>query len=110
MMNLGVPGSGSLMAGKMIGYPQLLLMTAGMIISMVFGGKFLAWFFANWARLQNPSNDPLGTLAEIWQAVKWPLAGVALFGLAWLWGLGTGLNILVKAKREERNLPADTRV
>ena len=100
MMNLGFPGSGSLMAGKIVGYLQVLLTLGGFAISMICGGKFLAWFFANWSRLQNPSNDPLQTFSEIWQAVKWPLAGVGLFGLAWLWGLGTGLLILVAAKRQ----------
>jgi hypothetical protein len=99
MMNLGVPGSGSLMAGRIVGYPQLFLMAAGMIISMIFAGKFLTWFFANWSRLQNPSNDPMETLVEIWQAVKWPLAGLALFGFAWLWALVTGLIILAEAKK-----------
>jgi hypothetical protein len=99
MMNLGVPGSGSLMAGRIVGYPQLFLMAAGMIISMIFAGKFLTWFFANWSRLQNPSNDPMEMLVEIWQAVKWPLAGLALFGFAWLWALVTGFSILVQAKK-----------
>ena len=105
MMNLGVPGSGSLMAGRLVGYPQVFLMAAGMIISTICAGKFLTWFFANWSRLQNPNVDPMETLAEIWQAVKWPLAGIVVFGLAWLWGLVTGLMILARARRDEQIPP-----
>jgi hypothetical protein len=105
MMNLGVPGSGSLMAGRVVGYLQLVLTAAGMMVSMIFAGKFITWFFANWSRLQNPSNDPMEMLGEIWQAVKGPLAGLALFGFAWLWGLASGLSILGKSKGEEQKLP-----
>src|SRR5262245_25650491 len=99
--NLGFPGAGSLMGGKIVGYPQLLMTVCGLGISMICGGKFLTWFFANWSRLQNPSGDPLEILAEIWQAVKWPLAGLGLFALAWLWGFVTGWSLLVRAKRAE---------
>jgi hypothetical protein len=93
------------MAGRIVGYVQLVLTAAGMILSMIFAGKFITWFFANWSRLQNPNNDPIETLGEVWQAVKWPLAGLALFGFAWLWGFVSGLSILGKSKREERKLP-----
>jgi hypothetical protein len=105
MMNVAVPGSGSLMAGRIVGYLQLFLTAAGMIISTVCAGKFLTWFFANWSRLQNPDNDPIETLVEIWQAVKWPLAGLGIFAVAWLWGLVTGLSILAKARRDEQIPP-----
>jgi hypothetical protein len=105
MMNIAVPGTGSLMAGRVVGYAQLLLMAAGMVISTIFGGKLLTWFFANWSRLQNPGNDPWANLREILAAVKWPTAGVGLFAVAWIWALGTGLAVLAKSKRIETPPP-----
>ena len=100
IMNLGVPGSGSLMAGRLVGYPQLVLTFCGLAVSMIFGGKMLTWTLGNWSRLQN-SNDPMASLTEIWQAIKWPLAGLGIFALAWLWGLITGLMVLATAKSDE---------
>ena len=85
------------MAGKRVGYPQLILTSAGMLISMICGGKFFVWFLQNWSRLQNPS-DPSAMLLEMWHAAKWPLAGMALFGVAWIWGAVTGLGLVAKAK------------
>jgi len=97
-MNLGFPGSGSLMARRLVGYPQILLTMSGILLSMLFGLRFIAWFLSNWSRLQNPNADPMAGLHELWLQVRWALLGMGLFALAWIWGLVSGLIMLAAAK------------
>jgi len=61
--------------------------------------RFIAWFLANWSRLQDPNADPMATLRELWLSVRWALLGIALFALAWIWGFASGLMILASAKK-----------
>ena len=100
--NIGFPGSGSLMAGKLTGYPQALLTVIGIFMSLVFGTRFCIWFFSNWSRLQTPGADPFQNLRELWMGIRWALLGVALFAFAWIWAFLTGLTILSRAKKETR--------
>ena len=100
--NLAVPGFGSLMAGRRSGYAQVVLGIGGMALTTVFGLRFLVWYAANWSRLQSSSQvDPFTGISEIWGAVKWALVGFGVFGLGWVWGLGTGLAIIAEAKKGE---------
>lgn len=98
-MNVVLPGTGSLLAGRISGYLQFLLGAAGMIITMACGAKFMAWFVANWSRLQAGNGDPIENLRDMWMAVRWPLLGTVLFGIAWLWGMLTGAVLIAKAKK-----------
>jgi hypothetical protein len=100
-MNLAVPGTGSLLAGKVSGYLQFLLGAAGMVITMACGAKFMAWFFANWSRLQEGNGDPMQNLSDMWMAVRWPLLGIVLFGVGWLWGMFTGMILVAKAPKSK---------
>jgi hypothetical protein len=97
--NLAMPGSGTLVAGRRRGYVQGLLALAGMGLTTVFGLRFFAWYFANYARLQEELADPVATAGEIWIAVRWALLGMALFALGWLWALGSSLILLRDARR-----------
>jgi|SRR5450756_581533 hypothetical protein len=100
--NLALPGCGSLLAGRISGYAQLTLGVAGVILTTVFGVRFIVWYVANWSRLNDPqSDDPFGPLGEIWQAVRWAALGMALFGVGWLWALITSIGIVQSAKRAE---------
>ena len=99
-INLGFPGSGSLMAGRLVGYPQILMTLSGILLSMLFGLRFIGWFMANWSRLQNPNGDPMENLHELWLQVRWALLGIVLFAVAWLWGLVSGLMILAAARKQ----------
>lgn len=100
--NLALPGCGSLLAGRISGYAQLTLGVAGLILTTVFGVRFIVWYVANWSRLNDPpSDDPFGPLGEIWQAVRWAALGMALFGVGWLWALITSIGIVQSAKRAE---------
>jgi len=99
--NLAVPGSGSLLAGRISGYPQLALAVGGLLLSLIFGIHLAVWAFANWSQLHQPDADPLATLSQLWMAVRWPLLGIAVFAAGWLWALGSSMLILSTARRDE---------
>jgi len=98
--NLAVPGVGSLRARRFAGCFQAPLGVAGLVLTFTFGLRFIAWFFANRERFDNPEEDPVATLVELWRVVRWPLLGIGLFALAWLWALVTSLNLLQQARKE----------
>ncbi len=96
--NMAMPGFGSLMAGRVSGYPQAFLGIAGVALTTVFGVRFLVWMLANWARFHDPMTDHLEVLSQMWLVLRWAFLGMALFGVAWLWGLATGYAIVRAAK------------
>jgi len=93
--NLALPGSGSLAAGKPIGYYQLALTAVGFILSLVTGIHLLGWMLENWTRINQPTGDPVNNLAVIWDEIRWPLAGVGIFAASLLWAAITSAQILV---------------
>ena len=101
--NLALPGSGSLVAGRRAGYFQLALAGLGLVLSMIFGLRFIFWFFANWTRLHQPSTDPLAALGEMWLGLRWAVVGLGVFLVSWLWALGTSLSILNSADGSEKS-------
>jgi hypothetical protein len=103
--NLAVPGFGSLMAGRISGYFQAALAFGGLALTLIFGARFFTWYVTNWSRLQSQDGDPFGALGEMWEAAKWPLLGMLVFGAGWLWGLATGWSIVHAAKKEETSNP-----
>lgn len=104
--NLAMPGAGSLVAGRVSGYGQLALAIGGTAVSTVFGVRFIWWFISNWSRLHNPDADPGATLGEMCVALKWPVLGLGLFFVGWLWALGTSVLIVSAARKaESANVP-----
>jgi hypothetical protein len=101
--NLALPGSGSLLAGRATGYPQLALTVAGFAMTTIFGIRFILWYLANYHQIQQ-SDDPGATLEALWLACRWPFLGIALFACAWFWALSTSLIILAGARQD--NPPA----
>ena len=99
--NLALPGFGSLLGGRRSGYPQAALMICGLILTCVCGIRFMIWAVANWSRLQGNELDPFGGLLEMWLAARWALAGIGIFATAWVWALGTSLELLREAGRTE---------
>jgi len=97
--NLVFPGAGSLMAGRKIGYAQAGLTMAGFGLTTWFGLSFMIWALRHWAELMHPEADPIDTLLAIWQACRWALLGLGLFGLAWIWALVTSWSIVHQARR-----------
>lgn len=100
--NLAVPGSGSLLAGRISGYGQLLLAVGGLVMSLLFGARFVVWCLRNWSAVQDRDADPIITLTNLWLASRWALLGFALFGIGWVWGLITSLHIVREAKQGAR--------
>ncbi len=96
--NLAMPGFGSLLGGRRSGYPQALLGLGGLALTVVFGLRFILWFLTNWSRLEGAEADPVASWIEVLLALRWPGLGIGVFGLAWLWSLGTSLLILSAAK------------
>jgi hypothetical protein len=97
--NLGLPGAGSLMAGRRSGYVQVMVALAGMGLTLVFGILFLAWCIQNLEQIRAPEADPYVTLAGIWRQLRWALLGIGLFVVAWLWALVTSFAILKTSPR-----------
>ena len=100
--NLALPGSGSLLAGRVSGYGQLLLAFIGMLLTLIFGARFLVWQFSNWSRLHGPNVDPLAVLQETWLHLRWAALGIGIFLLSMIWALATSLAILDASRRAER--------
>lgn len=96
--NLALPGIGSLMAGRKLGYAQAVLGFGGLALSVLFGIPFMYWCVVNWSRLHSDQVDPVTSLAEIGTHVLLPLVGVGIFGLGWLWALGTSYMILKESE------------
>jgi hypothetical protein len=99
--NLALPGFGSLIAGRVSGYPQAALGIGGLVLTMVFGVRFVWWYLANWSRLMGSSSDPVDVLSQLWGAVRWAVAGMAVFAVGALWALATSASIVREAKRAE---------
>ncbi|MGA2854265.1 MAG: hypothetical protein ABSE90_09080, partial [Verrucomicrobiota bacterium] len=103
--NLAVPGLGSLAVGRKIGYVQLTLCLGGLMVSLIFGVRFIYWMLAHWSEFHNsdPNADPFAALRDLWRQARWTLLGFFLFAVAWFWALFTSLVVIEKAKTESRN-------
>jgi len=98
--NIALPGSGSLMAGRISGYPQILLAVAGTVVSTIFGVRSLTWMASNWSRLHDPASDQFALYGDMWLMLRWAFLGIGLFGFGWLWALASGYDILRSAKND----------
>src|SRR5580765_2368183 len=85
--NLSMPGFGSLVAGRVSGYPQAACTMIGFVISVFGAGRAFTWFTANLSRMQEQQGDMFANLAQTWMAVRWAVLGMAIFGFGWLWAL-----------------------
>jgi hypothetical protein len=92
--NLALPGSGSLAAGKSVGYYQLALASVGFIIVTVTGIHLLTWLMRNGGAPTPISSDPVDNLIVLWSQLRGPLAGLAVAAAALFWAGITSLQIL----------------
>jgi len=92
--NLAVPGTGSLAAGRPVGYAQLALTTIGFGLTTVFGFPFIAWCLAHWDLMFGSERDVVAVFSATWHLLRWALLGIAMFLFAWLWALLTSFQIL----------------
>jgi hypothetical protein len=84
---------------------QAALAIGGLVLTSVFGIRFILWAGANWSSLQSNNEDPFEALWKMWLAMRWAVAGIGLFAIGWLWALITSLGLLRDAKDEERAAP-----
>jgi hypothetical protein len=101
--NLAVPGLGSLVGGKKIGLLQLALCLAGFVLTLGFGLRFVFWSLAHWSEYHgaNADVDPFKPLRDLWQQARWPLLGMALFGISWFWALLTSRSLLAETENKK---------
>jgi hypothetical protein len=95
---VGVPGLGSLAAGRRSGYGQMLLSVGGLAISGAFGVRFILWFISNSSQANQGDDAGLEQLGGIWLHLRWALLGIVIFVCGWLWALSSSLSILAEAK------------
>ena len=100
--NLALPGFGSLLAGRKVGYVQIPFTVVGFALLLIFGVRTIVWYLSNWSRLMNPDEDPWDNLGEIWLHMRWPLLGMAIAAFAMLWALITSLSIVAESRAAER--------
>src|SRR2546423_10479499 len=101
--NLAMPGFGSLVGGRRVGYVQAMLGLVAFAITAVSGTRFIVWALSNWSVMYGPQADSLNSLLEMWGAARWPLIGIFLFVVSWLWSLVTSFSIINAAKKAEKS-------
>jgi hypothetical protein len=85
---LVLPGLGSLLAGRWVGWVQALLALSGFALT----AGWTAWFVADWI---HRGAFPETGGSHLWLAY----AGILLFLAGWCWALATGLRLLRQAPR-----------
>lgn len=101
--NLAMPGFGSLLGGRAVGYGQIPFTAIGFILSLIGTVRAFMWLAPNWSRLQElQANDPAGYMLEFWVHIRWPLLGVGIFIFAMAWAVLTSSSIMAQARKAER--------
>jgi hypothetical protein len=103
--NVTIPGCGTLVAGRVSGYAQLVIAMIGMGASVYFGLKFIIWFGSNWAHMQQVQPDSAANFTELCLRLRWFLLSMGVFGVGWLWALGSSLSILLAANKAQSGAP-----
>jgi hypothetical protein len=98
--NLALAGSGSLAAGRAVGYAQMAAVFLAMILTFVTGLPFMLWMLSGGGASQSPLDDPFQHLWDVWIHARWPLASIGLYAASMLWALMTSLSILAEAPKE----------
>jgi len=81
-----LPGLGTIAAGHRVGYVQAVIAVIGFILSMAwFGLTAKEWWATNQIALGFTPTLGLG------------VAGVAVYGIAWIWALTSSLRVLRSA-------------
>jgi len=103
--NLALPGFGTLLAGRVVGYPQVILGLAGMVLTVIFGIHFLIWTLSNWSQIRGADSDPAQTLIDLYLNVRWAVLGIFVFACGWVWALISSFDILMDSRRKPSQPP-----
>jgi hypothetical protein len=103
--NLCFPGSGSLLAGRGVGYSQVALVGLALVLQMFF----LGWLIKLWATTREfpfPAAWADGIPRQAIFMMALALSTIAMFALAWFWALLTSLIISSEVKRRDAGAKA----
>ena len=103
--NLAIPGGGSLVAGRVAGYFQLLLALTGVVLTSVHGLKFILWYVNDWAQLQQTQLDTAANFQELWSRLRPAAIGVAVFLAGLFWAVASSVGILLESKKARSSTP-----
>jgi hypothetical protein len=102
--NLAVPGSGSLAAGRAVGYWQMAVYFTGFILSLAGTVSPIRWYLANSARMNHPPEEDwgeaFGPLLSLLHAARWLLLGIALCVFALSWAAVTSFQIMQTRRKD----------
>jgi hypothetical protein len=98
--NLALAGSGSLAAGRAVGYVQMAAVFLAMIMTFVTSISFIKWKLSGGGVAQSPMDDAYLNMEDIWLHVRWPLVSIVLYAASVLWALTTSLSILANASKD----------
>jgi hypothetical protein len=97
----GLPGLGSLAAGRRAGYGQMILSLTGLALTSVFGIHFIIWYASHSVEVSQLDDEGMAHFGELWVHLRWAFLGIAVFLTGWLWALASSLSILAGAKAAE---------
>jgi hypothetical protein len=97
----GVPGLGSLAAGRRVGYGQMILSLSGLALTTACGIPFIIWFSSHSTEFSQLDDQGASHFGELWIHLRWAFLGIAVFATGWLWALATSLSILAGTKSAE---------
>ena len=105
MNQLALPGFGTVMAGRKIGYVQLCFSVAGFICITAFLFFALSHFGEVLRLRATAADDPEAALDFFSAWAPWLLtafAGMTLWGTAWLWAWATSVKAVKDDKKSKR--------
>jgi hypothetical protein len=102
--NLALPGFGSLLGRRAVGYAQIPFTVVGFGLSLIGTITTFLWLSGNWSRMQQ-TDDTGKYFSEMWSHIRWPILGIGLFAFALLWALMTSLSIMSQARAAEASRP-----
>ena len=98
--NIALAGSGSLAAGRAVGYAQMASVFLAMIMTFVTSIPFIKWRLSGGGATHTPMDDFIQSMDDVWVHVRWPLASIGLYAASVLWALTTSLSILANSSKD----------
>ena len=101
--NLAVPGLGSVISGRKVGFVQMVIYFSGFALTSFYGGRFAFYALLNWpafhAEFYDPDADLPAAYSDLWHRTRWAFLGILLFAISWLWALSTSRALLAAADK-----------
>jgi hypothetical protein len=103
--NLAVPGLGSVLVGRKVGFVQMAIYFSGFALTLTFGLRLIYWVLSHWsafyAEFYSPGADVLAAMSDLWHRIRWALLGIGLFLISWIWALSTSRTVLAEANSKK---------